>query len=378
MINQLNDYLIFEGNNKKILDSLKEPYCDKVKLIYLDPPYNTKRKRGARKGYNDTFTRSNWDDEIYSVIEKSYELLSKDGFLAASINQTELFNFKNLLDKKFNHSGNCFIGLFPVKIRHKDRQLMINASMHDVYEYLLVYNKTPFTKLESTYKAPELKHYFNNIKILDNNPTVEERAGKKIEIYESNQYTVEKTLVNKDNFRKYLICGKIATANWSGEFYENHLKLLGSNKLIKVHGLENHANGYRWFETDNGIRKSGAYYQSFKAGGRPKLPHNDINLTDIASETYKEGGEGIDYKDSKKPEFLMNKIIEMTTKKNDLILDCYGGSGTTMAVAIKKNRNCILIENQKAAIEIIKLRLNNLKQGKDDNGKIYKFDYFLK
>lgn len=366
MINQPNEYLIFEDDNKKVLDSLNETYNEKIKLVYLDPPYNTKRKRGARKGYNDTFSGDSWSKEIYSIIEKSHSLLNDKGFLAASINQTELFNFKNLLDKKFNHSGNCFIGLFPVKIRHKDRQLMINANMHDVYEYLLVYSKKPFTKLNSIYKEPELKHYFNHINILDKNPNIEERAGKKIEIYDENQFEVIKTVLNKNNFRKYLICGKIATANWSGEFYENHLKSLGKNKLIKVHGLENHANGYRWFETDNGVRKSGAYYQSFNAGGRPKLPHNDIDLTDIASETYKEGG--VDYKDSKKPEVLMTKILEMCTNEGDIVLDPYGGSGTTLAVCIKKNRQCILIDNQKEAINIVKNRLINLK-----NGKKYKF-----
>ena len=66
-------------------------------------------------------------------------MLRDDGFLAISINQTELFNLKGIVDEYFGEEN--FIGLFPVKIRHKERQLMINATFHDVYEYLLIYRK---------------------------------------------------------------------------------------------------------------------------------------------------------------------------------------------------------------------------------------------
>lgn len=368
-----SQYLIYSGNNQDWLDSLNEKYISKVQLIYIDPPYNTKRNRGARKHYNDTFT--NWEQEIFNLVDKSHKYLKDDGFFVASINQTELFTLKNVLDKIFNHNGNCFIGIFPVKIRHEDRQLMINANFHDLFEYLLIYSKKPKTKLNSEFKYPDEIHYTYKINILDKNPIIEEIQGKKVEIYSKEQYEILKVPQDKKNFRRYLISGKIATANWSGEFYENYLKEKGNHKLIKVYGLENQGNGFRWFETSDGKRKSGAYFQSFGAGGRPKLPHNFIDLTEKYVEVQNEGGQNTHFQDSKKSEWLMEYIIDITTKKNDLVMDLFCGSASTMAVCIKNQRKCISFELEEKSLEVSKNRLENMKKGKDLDEIKYKFNY---
>ena len=70
--------------------------------------------------------------------------LKDSGFLTISINQMELFNLQPILDRIFGEG--CFMGMFPVIIRHKDRQLMINATFHDLFEYLLVYRKNKKTR----------------------------------------------------------------------------------------------------------------------------------------------------------------------------------------------------------------------------------------
>lgn len=84
-------------------------------------------------------------------------MLSNEGFLAISINQTELFNLKGIVDEYFGDEN--FIGLFPVKIRHKERQLMINATFHDVYEYLLIYRKTNISVLYVRINQQILKNF---------------------------------------------------------------------------------------------------------------------------------------------------------------------------------------------------------------------------
>jgi len=223
---------------------------------------------------------------------------------------------------------------------------------------------------------PNEKDYLYKIKILENKPKIKIINNKKVEIYSKNQYEIIKDEPNKNNFRKYLISGKIATANWSGIFFEDNLKGLPNNTLIKVYGLENHANGFRWFETSNGKRKNGCYYQSFNAGGRVKQVSNEeFDYTDDVTYIYKEGGEGIDFKDSKKPEKMMKRLIEITTKKGDLVFDLFGGSGTTIASCVKLGRGCITIEKEKENIKIIKKRLDNLKKGKDLENRKYNFEY---
>lgn len=368
-------YYIYQGKNEDWYNKINGRFKGKVKLIYLDPPYNTKRNRGARQSYNDK--SDNWENTIKDILKKSYEYLHQDGFLAISINQTELFRLQALLEDIFDHNGNCFIGLFPIKIRHKNRQLMIGATFHNVYEYLLLYRKNPKSRFLMPKIASNKKDYVYHVDVLNNEkPILKEVQGKKVEIYNQNQYKIIKTKPDENNFRRYLISGKIATANWSGEFFEKNLKNLPNQTLIKVYGLENHANGFRWFETSDGKRKNGCYFQSFKAGGRLKQVSNDeFDYTDDVTYIYKEGGEGIDFKDSKKPEKMLKRLIEITTKKDDFIFDLFGGSGTTIASCIKLNRNCLTIEKEKDNIKIIEKRLENLQKGKDIDNIKYNFDF---
>lgn len=356
-------------------DKNREKLCGKFKLVYLDPPYNTKRKRGARKTYNDT--NSNWSSFMDNIIGFSREFMSEEGFLAVSINQMELFNLKNIIDSHFGAEN--FIGIFPVKIRHKDRQLMINATFHDVYEYILIYRKQRGTRFFCENKVADKSKFIYKINILDNNPTIKNISGKKVEIYLPDQYEIVKGESESEELllRRYIIAGKLKTANWSGEWYENNLAHLGNDLLIKVYGLEQQGLGYRWFNTANSKRKSGVYFQSILNSGRPILPSNDLDFTDEVTNIYKEGGEYCDYKDSKKPEKLINFLLEICTQKEDKVLDMFGGSGTTLACCIKQGRDCIIIDNNIEAIKIINNRLNNMRNGKDIDLKEYEFKYIL-
>lgn len=363
---------IIYGNVYDYCKKKAEEIEDRFQLIYLDPPYNTKRKRGARKNYNDA--NNNWAQNMREVIINAHRALKKEGFLAVSINQMELFNLKPVIDTVFG--AECFIGLFPVKIRHKDRQLMINATFHDVYEYLLLYRKEKSTRFFCESKVADPKKFVYRINILDDNPERKQIAGKQIEIFMPAQYEIVKQEeCTTGCFRRYIIAGKLKTANWSGEWYENYLADMGTDLLIKVHGLEQEGLGYRWFITSNDKRKSGVYFQSLLNAGRPILPTNDLDFTDEVTNIYREGGAECDYKDSKKPEKLLGFLLDICTQENDEVLDMFGGSGTTLACCIKKNRNCTIIDNSKKAYEIMKARVRNMKNGLDIDGVKYEFEY---
>lgn len=360
------------------LDSLEYLKSDnkKYQLIYLDPPYNTKRNRGSRKSYKDN--SSNWSEWMLEVIKSAYNQLLDEGFMAFSINQTELFNLKNLADQVFK--SECFIGLFPVKIRHKDRQLMINATFHDVYEYMLIYRKSKSTRFYCKKQVTDLDKFSYEIvlhKCLDKR----EISGKTVEIYEPGGYDIIKyTQSELDSMedrsgllRRYIIAGKLKTANWSGEWYENHLSGLGKDLLCKVYGLENDGLGYRYFHTYTDKRSSGVYFQSQLSSGRLILPTNDLDYTESVTQIYKEGGLGCDFKDSKKPEELMKWLLDICTQENDYVLDVFAGSGTMLASCIKSNRSCVSIDNNIDSISIVKNRLENISSGKDIDDKVYQF-----
>jgi adenine-specific DNA-methyltransferase len=364
-----NSYRLFQQEAATLTHALITSHQEAFQLIYLDPPYNTKRARGSRKLYRDK--SAHWSEQLHEVVSNTYKLLRRQGFLALSINQMELFNLKHICDTVFG--SECFIGLFPVKIRHSERQLMINATYHDVYEYLLFYRKDKHTRFYTEQKHPRLEKFDHRIETLTNQPERRTIQGKDVEIYHPGQYKIHREAPDVQNLRRYIIAGKLATANWSGEFFESHLRQLGDNLLVRVPGLENEGLGYRWFQTQTAKRSSGVYFQSTLTAGRPMLPTNDLDFTEIVPNVYKEGGEGIDFKDSKKPEQLLEYILSITTQENDLVGDFYGGSGTTLARCIKMKRSCITSDNGAEAISIITRRLANLRDGKDIDGIPYNF-----
>ncbi|MBT1685472.1 DNA methyltransferase [Dawidia soli] len=364
-----NRYKLFQREAASLTHHLIADYPEAFQLIYLDPPYNTRRSRGSRKHYRDRSAR--WSEQLHEVVSNTYKLLRRQGFLALSINQMELFNLKHICDTVFG--SECFIGLFPVKIRHSERQLMINATYHDVYEYLLFYRKDKQTRFYTDQKHPRLEKFDHRIETLTDQPERRIIQGKEVEIYRPGQYKIHREAPAAHNLRRYIIAGKLATANWSGEFFESYLRPLGDNLLVRVPGLENEGLGYRWFQTQTAKRSSGVYFQSTLTAGRPVLPTNDLDFTEIVPNIYKEGGAGIDFKDSKKPEQLLEYILSITTRENDLVGDFYGGSGTTLARAIKMKRSCITGDSGAEAIEIITRRLANLREGKDIDGIQYNF-----
>jgi adenine-specific DNA-methyltransferase len=88
----------------------------------------------------------------------------------------------------------------------------------------------------------------------------------------------------------------------------------------------------------------------------------DINYAGIAEEG------GVKFKNSKKPEMLLKRIIELSTKTNDLVLDFFGGSGTTAAVAQKMNRRWILVELNDQAENLALQRMKRVIKGEDQTG----------
>jgi adenine specific DNA methylase Mod len=194
-------YRLIRDDNIGAMQRLLESDC-LAKLIYLDPPYNTVRLRGARKNFRDTIKKE-WQHNILRVLQEAHRLLDPAGFLAVSINQMELFNLKTVLDKVFG--GACLVGLFPVKIRHKERQLMINATFHDLFEYLLLYRKRKTTRLVTAHKPARPDMFVYSVKTLSEPADTRSINGKLVEIYKPGQYEIHRGEHNPDALRRYVI-----------------------------------------------------------------------------------------------------------------------------------------------------------------------------
>lgn len=97
-----NDNLIIKGNNLVVLHSLKKRFAGKVKLIYIDPPYNT---GNDSFGYNDKFNHSTWLTFMKNRLEVARELLSSDGSIYIQLDFNEVHYAKVLMDEVFSREN---------------------------------------------------------------------------------------------------------------------------------------------------------------------------------------------------------------------------------------------------------------------------------
>lgn len=129
----LNDSLIIKGNNLLTLHTLKKTYAGKVKLIYIDPPYNPESKANTFC-YNNTFNRSTWLTFIQNRLAVAQNLMHKDGVLIVAIDENEQAHLGVLLKDMFlNHEVHC------ITIVHNPRGVQgTNFSYTNEYAFFVI------------------------------------------------------------------------------------------------------------------------------------------------------------------------------------------------------------------------------------------------
>jgi len=129
----LNDNLIIKGNNLLVLHTLRKTYAGKVKLIYIDPPYNPDSKANTFC-YNNTFNRSTWLTFIQNRLAVAKDLMHKDGVLIVAIDENEQAHLGVLLKDMFpNHAVHC------ITIVHNPRGIQgTNFSYTHEYAFFVI------------------------------------------------------------------------------------------------------------------------------------------------------------------------------------------------------------------------------------------------
>jgi adenine-specific DNA-methyltransferase len=132
-----DDNLLIKGNNLLALHSLKARYAGKVKLIFIDPPYNT---GSDGFGYNDRFNKSAWLTFMRNRLEAAKQLLRSDGSIWITLDDEEAHYFKVLADEVFGR------GAFIADIAWKRRDGAPNdRKIGSIHDYIFVYGKTDAT-----------------------------------------------------------------------------------------------------------------------------------------------------------------------------------------------------------------------------------------
>jgi len=374
------DNLLIKGNNLLALHSLKTRYAGKVKLIYIDPPYNTGDDSFR---YNDNFNHSTWLTFIKNRIEISKQLLANDGVIFISLDDTESHYCKIILDEVFGRDS--FIANIVYE-RSGSAGLGQSGAIVNTAEHILAYRKggCEFYDVNSYLPLEEktMKRYKNVLASEGTKELVKEFKSKSnslpIKIFKHTDFKIEKISLANFSQRKEEI-NEAFIKNFNSIFRTNNVQkenkfqneLMAEMDKQSLYTVEYTPSRGKYKDVDTTLYyynselfawlKDTAFIKEKSIVKTNKLTdvwsHAEIPKADLANEG------GVYFSRGKKPEQLLKRIIDMTTQEGDLVLDFFSGSGTTPAVAHKMNRQWIAIEQMDYITDLPELRLKNVVAG---------------
>jgi adenine-specific DNA-methyltransferase len=330
-----NENFIIKGNNLLALYSLLPRYKGKVKLVYIDPPYNTGND-GFK--YNDNFNHSTWLTFMKNRLEVARELLRNDGSIFISIDDREFAYLKILCDEIFGEYN------FLSDIIWNSTKSVTNTAIISVsHTHNLVYfkNKDYFIKNRTEFRLPENGKGFTNP---DNDPRGVWKADPfQVGGWRPNQ---QYEIVNPNTGVVYK---PNEGCSWKNDF-KKFQELLSDNRI--VFGVDGKA----------GPQRKRFLFEAEERGKVAKTIWDDVGTTTNGTQHLNTLLERNLFANPK-PESLIQRVLELATKKNDIILDFFSGSGTTGAVAHKMNRRYILVEQMDYIKDLPEARLKKVIEG---------------
>ena len=331
--------LYIEGDNLEVLKLLQESYPGKVKMIYIDPPYNTGKdfvykdnfRKDAREeliesGQKDEYNQrlvanpetagryhSDWLSMMYPRLKLARNLLTNDGVIFISIDDNEVHNLRRICDDVFgdlSHVGTI--------VWRKKYGLQNDAKYYSTsHEYLLSYAKKKYEfkpnlvdrtdQQDSRYKNP------------DNDPrgpwkSADLSVGR---VTEKDRYIIKTPtgrVVNPPEGRSWVV----------GE--DKFKELIADNRI--------------WFGSKgNNVPSVKKFLTEVKQGLTPATfwDYDEVGHTDSSNKALKNLFEGRSYFDYPKPIDFLKKAITIGSNENDIVLDFFSGSASLAEAVLKLN-----------------------------------------
>ncbi|WP_405381126.1 site-specific DNA-methyltransferase [Phascolarctobacterium sp.] len=335
--------LYIEGDNLEVLKLLQENYLNSIKMIYIDPPYNT----GNDFIYNDDFKmtgeeyaeqsgevdaegnrmfkntdsngrfHSDWCSMIYSRLMLARNLLSDDGVIFISIDDNEDKNLQNICDEVFG--GNNFVAKIVWEKVHTRKNSAINFSSS--HEYIICYAK------KKRFNTNDKEGFKRNLLPRDNtdaysNPDNDPKGPWKTDPITAHNYYAADYSITKPNG---VIITRPQDRYWA--YSEATINKLIADKAI-VWGEGNSMPLVKRYLCDvqNGLVPTTLFKREFAGDSSQAKKQLDELFTDC---------KGIfDYS---KPQKLIQRLLQIGTNPDDIILDFFSGSATTAHAVMQLN-----------------------------------------
>jgi len=375
--NDIFDNKLIFGDNLLALKALEQEYAGKIKCIYIDPPFNT---GSAFEHYDDGVEHSIWLSLMKERLEILYNLLDIEGSIYVHIDNNEQAYLKVILDEIFGRKN--FVQMISVKRASPAGFKVINPGPLTVTDYILLYAKDKTRLLYIPQRVPV--EYDENYDLYIENPDLrpEEWRLKKLvdKLYENYNFTSWQDAKNAwgENWKsvRNSILGDIALKmkdtvvsvrdpHKPSQLIKDTMEVSRQQRdKVFIIPRDNMSPIYIYnggslsfyknkVQIIDGVLTPTEFLTDFWA---------DINFAGIAQEG------GVQFKNSKKPEMLVKRIIEISTKPRDIVLDSFAGSGTTGAVAHKMGRRWIMVELGEHCHTHIIPRMKKVIEGTDQTG----------
>ncbi len=318
---EINGTLI-KSENYQALNSLKNRYKEAIDCIYIDPPYNTQNNEFV---YADNFKRSSWLSMMENRLELAHSLLNDKGVMFVSIDDNEQAYCKALMDEVFNGGGGGDNFVANVVWQRSYSPINLKKHFSNNHDYILTYAKNIENLHDFTLeRTSEMNARYKN---LDN----DERG-----VWKSSDLSVGPA-VERNIY-------PIFNPYTKQEIYPPH----GRSWVYSQEKLQELIADNRIFfpTSGNGVPRYKRFLNEVKQGVTPMSlwAYQEVGHTQDAMREIKEIFDGQALFDTPKPEALLQRILEISTKENDLVCDFFAGSGTTCAVAHKMKRKYIGVE----------------------------------
>lgn len=341
-----DDNLIIKGNNLVALSSILQNYEDRIKLIYIDPPYNTGGDANIFT-YNNSFNHSTWLTFMKNRLEISKKLLKDDGFITIAIDHYELFYLGVLADEIFGRENRIGVITVVHKPEGRNQEKFISTSN----EFMLIYAKD------------KSRAEFNNV-IFDDEKLKEFKYNDEFDFYKLNNYlragggnhnlrenkphfyypiyvnvdSLEVSDIEKSKFKAiYPITSSGQERTWKTK-QDTFIDKLTSNRIVALKDSNGNIEVYeKYYKSENG-----QLIKSHWVDKRYNAIHSGTRLLEKVI-----GRREFSYPKSL---YLVMDTLKIMTSNNDIILDFFAGSGTTghATLMLNKedngNRKFILIE----------------------------------
>jgi adenine-specific DNA-methyltransferase len=337
--------LYIEGDNLEVLKLLQKSYHSRVKMIYIDPPYNTGKDFVYKDNYADNMKNyleltgqdkklstntesdgryhSNWLNMMYPRLKLARNLLTDDGVIFISIDDNEVANLRKVCDEIFGEEN--FVAQFPWRKRTAKSDVPFGVSQD--FEWILVFSKTD--KYKAGIESKSRKYYessdFPNrpwrIHDMSKQTTASERPNsffdiidpKTGKVYPANPNAVWR--ITKETFQDYYADGRIV-------FPDDYDFLRISKPVL------------RYFKDDDALKGGDMFGYTSVSTLFPK----EIGMTEDGSKDFFRLFENKAFS-FPKPVNLINYLISISTivDKDSLILDFFSGSATTAHAVMQLN-----------------------------------------